>query len=245
MNDVSLSFLLKILKQVWWIVLSITLVVMIIVACLTHFFVPKKYSSSIEFYVININSGVDYTTTSYLGASAYLINDYVSIIKSNYMLDKICLDLKEDGFSDISPDTIRGMISSSSSDQSSVFKLSVSHTDKELAYKIASYIAEFAPDYVTKMARPATDPNELPTKCVEVLTPPVEDKVADSPNLPLYTLGGGVLAAIVVYVCFLVRSIIAATIVTEEDLRKISELPLLGVIPRWDSKALRSQEKGE
>ncbi len=250
MNEISFGFLIAIFKKNWWKILTVTLVFMILVASFTHFFIAKKYSSSMKFYVLNANETVDYTSVSILGASSYLINDYFEIINSDPLLDQVRSELEKKEIYIENNDDIRKMLKySTASSETSVFTLSVSHTDKALAYKIATVIADVAPEILTKIARDTSLEGDqsfnIDSSCIKLLTVPTEAKTHDSPNLPLYTLVGGVLAAIAAYGCFLIHSVLVSNITSEEDIKKMTELPLLGVIPRWDSKALRSQEKGE
>ena len=88
-HDISLGFLFKTLKRCWLIMVIVALVAAIIVGVAVSLFIPKKYSSSVEFYVVNTNTSYDYTTSSLLAASEYLINDYVKIIKSDAILELV------------------------------------------------------------------------------------------------------------------------------------------------------------
>lgn len=153
MNEFSIDLMLKILKKNWLKIALITLAVMLLAACFTQYFIPKKYSSSVEFYVVNINTDYDYTSSSLLSASSYLINDYVAIIKSEHILNPLCEKLVADGYTEITPEKIEKMISDSSKTNTSVFTLSVQSTDKTLAYKIADYIATTAPDVITDLTK--------------------------------------------------------------------------------------------
>ena len=155
-RDISLDFLLRIFKKTWWKIAIVALAVVILVATVTHFFIPKKYSSSIEFYVVNTNTNYDYTTSSLLSASAYLINDYVSIMKSDYMLDQFREDLVGQGYNAdvVTNDLLRSMIQSSSQSDTSVFTVTVVHTNPAFAYDVAQTIARLAPSGVTDIAKP-------------------------------------------------------------------------------------------
>jgi capsular polysaccharide biosynthesis protein len=165
MTEISLDFLFKVFKENWWKIMIFALVVMIIAASITHFLIPKKYSSKIEFYIVNVNTDSDYTSTSLLGAASYLVNDYVAIIKSDYMMDQVIERLKAEGFTEyngapLTNEMIRRMISHSSSSQTSAFTLKMTCTDRAFAHKVTSLIAEMAPEIVTKMAKPEDNTNE-------------------------------------------------------------------------------------
>ena len=94
-HDISLGFLFKTLKRCWIVMVIVALVAAIIVGVAVSLFIPKKYSSSVEFYVVNTNTSYDYTTSSLLAASEYLINDYVKIIKSDAILELVARRLDE------------------------------------------------------------------------------------------------------------------------------------------------------
>ena len=165
MTEISLDFLFKVFKSNWWKIMIFALVVMIIAASFTHFLIPKKYSSKIEFYIVNVNTDSDYTSTSLLGASSYLVNDYVTIIKSDYMLDQVVERLTAEGYTEyngapLTNEMLRKMISHSASTQTSAFTLKMTCTDPAFAHKATALIAEMAPEVVTKMAKPEDNTNE-------------------------------------------------------------------------------------
>ncbi len=248
MNEISLSLLWNILKKAWIVILAITLVVMIAAAAFTHYFIPKKYSSSVKCYVVNINTDYAYTTTNLLDASKYLINDYVAIIKSDRLLLPICEELSALGYTDITPASIRSerMISGGTDAvDTGVFTITVSHTNKDLAYDLAAIIAEKAPEMVTKIARPElnlkaeqkdepAEDEEIVLNCFEVLSFPTKAVGADSPSLISNTMIAGIAAAVVTYFVFFVYYLLKARITSEDDIKKAFNIPVIGRIPTWE-----------
>ena len=124
-------------------------------------FIPKNYSSSIDFYVVNTNTSYDYTTSALLAASSYLINDYIEIIRSNRILDLVAEELNKSRPEDkhITADNLRAMISASSNN-TSVFTIKVTHTDPKFACEVANAIMQIAPKEVTEVAKPDRLTNE-------------------------------------------------------------------------------------
>ena len=153
MKELNFSFLLTVFKKHWWKIVAITLLVMILAACVTQFFIPKKYSSSVKFYVVNINTDLDYTNATYVAASEYLVNDYIEIIHGDTLMTNVANVLKSEGYK-ISADSLRSMIKCDSKAETSVFTVSVSHTDKKLAYRTAQLLEKLAPPIVTEIAKP-------------------------------------------------------------------------------------------
>ena len=153
-NEISLGFFWKCLKKCWILMIVLAIVAGIVAGIITSF-IPKKYSSSVDFYVINTNTSYDYTTTALLSASAYLINDYIEIIKSEAVLTDVANDINADRAENnkITVKQLKSMVSASSN-ETSVFTIRVTHTDKELAYEVAKSIEEIAPSKVTDIAKP-------------------------------------------------------------------------------------------
>ena len=153
-REISFSFLLKILKKTWWKIAIFALVVMVLVASYTHFLVPKKYASSVEFYILNINASQDNTNIQLLDAAAQLANDYMDIITSEYMLAMVMTEMEAKGYQNVTIDSLQQMIQYSTKAESSVFTLTVVHTNPQIAYDVACIITDIAPEAVTAMAKP-------------------------------------------------------------------------------------------
>ena len=138
------------------------IVVALGVGAFISFFVPKKYSSTVDFYVINTNTSYDYTTQALLSASEYLIRDYVKLIKSDEVLEAIAEEINKDlpENEQIKIKDLRSMISASTEEGTSVFTIKVTHTDPEFAARVANEIMLKAPKAVTKIAKPDRLTNE-------------------------------------------------------------------------------------
>lgn len=291
-HEISFPVLLKTLKKCWWKVVIIAVCAMILMAAFTICFIPKKYSSSMEIYIINSNTAYDYTTSSLLTANTYLINDYIAIIQGDEMLTRVCNELKAEApkytdsnnqpllseaqikvIENLQPKHIRPMIKSSAASESSIFKLSVANTDPDLAYVIAHKIAEVAPEEVTNVAKSKINERASMAEdiynamdyfndkkhnenseiseddilkylesyniglnrqdCIDIIINPKFPTTHDSPNVPVYTILAGIAAAVIAYVVFLLMNLSKSVIITEEDVRKNLNYPLIGIIPHW------------
>ncbi|MBQ8849088.1 MAG: hypothetical protein IJ011_01990 [Clostridia bacterium] len=154
-HDINLGFFWKALKKCWILMIAVAVVAALFVGIFVNF-IPKKYSSSVEFYVVNTNTSYDYTTSALLAASSYLINDYVELIKSDVILNDVADAINEGRpeKSQVTPNQLRGMISASSSDNTSLFTITVTSTNPEFAYEVAKTIEQIAPQAVTDIAKP-------------------------------------------------------------------------------------------
>jgi len=138
------------------------LTVAIAVAVLVGAFVPEKYSSSVEFYVVNTNTNYDYTTSALLSASEYLINDYIKLIKSDTILKAVADEANKDLSENlkVKPKEIKSMISSSSEENTSLFTIKITHTEPKVAKAVAEAIKDITPALVTEIAKPKRLTNE-------------------------------------------------------------------------------------
>ncbi len=258
-KEISLSFLLKVLKSAWWKILIITVVVALAVAAFTEFVIPKKYQSSVEFYILNASIGSEYTNTSLLSSAEYLANDYIRIINSDQVIGVVQERLKANGV-EKSPGEIRSMLSSSISQSTSTFTITVTSKDDNgnLANYIASVIEKEAPDIMREITKPIYRSNyykqvvgkdnngntvynyepleKTDLECVIPLRSATNPNgVHSSPSLVTYTLLGALLAAFVSYILFLILKMSDTTVRSESNIKELIDpsVTIIGSIPHW------------
>ena len=85
--------------------------------------------------------------------------------------------------------------------------------------------------------------------CITPLRMPVENSSPVSPSVFRNSLIAAALSAVVMYVIFLLLYVFNTTVYTEEDVKAITNLPILGTIPSWQatttSSASQTQKKEE
>lgn len=266
-NEISLVLLFKVLKSSWWKILIITLAVVLVVAAVTEIAIDKKYSSSTEFYILNASATSEYTTSALLSAVEYLANDYIDIILGDRMVDQIIKDLTEKGCTGCTPQNIRKMISASTSAGSSIFNITVTHTDRNVAYYVSESIKNNAPDIIREISRPSYISNmyrkeitydehgnavekyvqitAADLECVVVIRSPELAITHVSPNIIFNTLVGGVLAAGLSYIIFLIRKIFDTTIRSEETAKELFDHPVVGNVPAWNVSNTAAEDKSQ
>lgn len=263
-KEISISLLLKVLKSAWWKILIITVTIAIAAAAFTTFFIPKKYSSSVRFFVINISVENDYTTNALVDAAPKLAKDYIEIIKGDKMLNKVIEELKSENgerqYSDderLTPAYIRSLISGSTTD-GSAFNITVTSTDAEFAYDVAVEIQEHAPEIVKETARPLSDENFYywedkdgdnkrdDNEYISITAHPDyqlidpslrESKLSAtpvSPDVKSNTLIAAVGAAVISYALFFVIKLFDTVIRGEDSAKALVGLPIIGKIPTWE-----------
>ena len=265
-KEINISLLFKVLKSVWWKILIITAAVAIAVAAFTAIAIDKKYAASTKFYVINTSSTSEYTTTALLSASEYLANDYIEIIKGDEMMTMVQKKLEsnqqlaEAGYTSFSPANIRGMISASTSSDSSTFTITATHTDYDVAYAVCKALESpealeiikdsVRPDYSSNMYQfkdnndsiqnweDFTPISKSDLECLKVLRSPADPSTNPSPVSPdvvSYTLLASIITAVIAYVIFLIIKLSDTVIRGEESAKELVNETVIGDIPTWSN----------
>jgi capsular polysaccharide biosynthesis protein len=189
----------------------------------TSAFVTPKYKSTITVYVKNtdVTTNVQGHTQSDVLASQALINTYIEMLKSDRILDIVAQELG----GDITAAQIRSMITTKVDTDTLLFKLSVSNADPELAARIANVIADIGPEEAASIAKGTSAET---VDYAKVATAPY------TPNKVKNTLLGAVIGALLVVIVVVLQVLLDNHINGEEDLRKLSDAPVLGVIPDYE-----------
>ena len=262
-KEISLSLLLKVLKSAWWKILIVTVVIALAVAAFTEFVIPKKYQSSIEFYILNTSTTSEYMTTSLLASAEYLASDYIKIINSDQVVGIIIDKLEAEGYQGVTPKKIRSMISSTKASDASTFTITVTSTNVDVAYIMANAIKDEAPEIIRSITRPSYSSNyyqkvkdpatgeeifekidESDLECVVPVRAPQLAATHSSPNVVTYTLIAALLAAFATYVLFLLLKLSDTTIRSESNFKELvgTSVTIIGTIPYWSANAVEKND---
>ena len=295
-REINLGFFWKCFKKCWIFILLAAMLAAAIAGVFAATVIPKKYSSSVNFYIKNSNADQGVVTSQAVDVSDQLINDYVELIKSDVVLEQLrdtYLVPHDTKAKDLSISALRSTITASSKERTSHFTLKVTHYDPQIAYEIACAIREVAPRAVTDIAKDSSKTTsayatniaatileikknpekyevqvqggenkevlssqieellrehnygiDISQPCFLSTNTPVLDKTADSPHVAKIATLSAVASAIIVYVIFFIIGLSEMNVTTEEDLRKHVKVPVIGIIPSWESsKQVNKQVK--
>ncbi len=212
------------LKKLWLIVLC-AFVFGALVLGYTVLFVTPQYEASVVMYVNNSASAKDteYISASDLATSQRLVLTYVNILKSDTVLSRV---VKEAGLN-LSPATVRNMMTSGSVDETELFEVVITSPNAEMSARIANAIAEVAPDAISDILEGSS------AKIVDYAKVPTGRA---SPSFVRNTLLGVALGVVVAVIIIVLQVLMDVRIQTEEDLAKISQVPVLGMIPDFTAQ---------
>lgn len=221
--DIDLQGLLLSYLRKWWLILICFVLGGAIAFGVTYHFVTPTYQARISIYVNNNKSHEDkeYLSSADLSAAQRLVNTYVSIAKSDRVLEKITENLN----GEYTVGQISRAISAKQLNGTEIFCIYVVHEDPAEAARIANTAAEVAPGEIASLIEGTSarviDTAKVPTSRY-------------SPNYSRITLLGAVLGVLVVLVLLTIHYLSDTRIKDENDLTDLYPLPVLGRIPNFD-----------
>lgn len=217
--ELDLRDIFKVLLKRAWMIVLCAVILATSVCVYTMNFVTPKYEASVTMYVNN-NTGKNSNNISSadLAVALRLVSTYVNIIQSNKVLEKV---IAETGMN-LSVGQVRGMISAEVVDETEMFRVRVATSNPQVSADIANAIAAVAPNEISEIIEGSS------AKVIDYARVPTS---RSSPNYVssamLGAVAGAVLAAAVIVLC----TVLDTRIKHEEDLKKICDVPVLGVIP--------------
>lgn len=220
--SIDLGKLFTMLKKRIVHILLATLILAVTAGCLTEFLIEPKYTTSCTMYVysntdrVSTNSSIG---SSELTASQQLVNTYIVVLESDYVLENVIKDLNLE----MSVSQLKDMISCSQINETEIFSVSVTSTDPALAADIANTIAKIAPDAIVQTIKAGG---------VSVIDYAKVPSSPSSPNLIKNIIIGALVGFVLSFAIFFVTELFDTTIRTDKDLEREFDIPILGDIPR-------------
>lgn len=222
MEEIDLKELMMILLHRIWLIIGATILAGALVFGFTRLFVKPQYTSSIKMYVNNSTSSKGNMSSADLSAAKSIVDTYITIIES----DTVLSDVISNAESDLTTSQLSQMISARSLNNTEVFQVNVTNPDPTDAYNLANSIADTAPDYLTEIVEGTA---------VKIIDRAKFNDIPVSPNYLQNTLIGMVLGFMLATGLVLLLSFMDTRIKSEQDLQKVSDLPVLGAISDFNN----------
>lgn len=229
--EIDLREFFRVLLKKFWIVALCAILVGTSVLVYTINFVTPQYEASVSIYVNN-NSGKDsaYISSADLAVALRLVATYVNIIQSDTVLDRV---IEETGLK-LTAKQVRGMISAEAMGETEMFKVTVTTPNAQMSADLANAIAAVAPEEISQIIEGSS------AKIIDFA------KVPDGKSAPSYTANGILgcfIGAMLAVVMILLQTLMDVRVKSEEDLAKICQIPVLGVIPQLSSDTKTTGKK--
>lgn len=185
----------------------------------SKYLITPEYESSIMMIVNTKQDNITTVTNDNIQSAKNLVSTYSIIIKSNTVLNQVIenLGLNEEY------DTLRHKVYVSAVDDTQVMRIAVRDEDSANATQIINEIASIAPDVIVDAVEAGS---------CKVISQVVTSDGQVTPNVMKNTVIATAIGFLVVMTAvILINAFRVKKIVTEDDLKKLTGLPILGVIP--------------
>lgn len=218
--EIDLQELLVAYLKKWWLIVLCGVVVAAGALVYTVALVTPMYQSSISVYVNNMRGtqGTEDLSKSNLDASRQLVNTYVTIAKSDRVLQKVAETLG----GDYTVKDLQEMFSAAQVGDTEIFELSVDSPDPEEAARVANTMAAVVPEEIASVIEGSS------ARVIDYA------KVPEDPYTPSYKkniLMGALIGCFLALAYLTVAYLLDVRIKDGEDLNKNFDLPVLGQIP--------------
>ena len=221
-NELGVSDILNIFRIRWLVILIVGVLVATVSFCYYNFFVAEQYRASAQLFADTRKESSDgkdtYINSAHITAAKELANTYTYVIKTNTILDTVIKELNLD----MSYSQLASKINISVVDETQVLRISVTDVDKMRALAIVTKIVEKAPDIINAKIDSG--------KLISIDAPTVTSAPV-SPNVPRNTLIGFVIGVFITFAFYIIRRLLDNKFRSAEDIHRILDMPLLGVIP--------------
>lgn len=199
------------------IVLLVTVLFAAVAFIYTELYIPRKYTSYTDLYVVNTMDSASTVSASDLSAAEKLASAYSKFLKSNTTLTAVSKRISNS----YSVKELTGMVDVSTDTETEILRISVTCESRNDAQKIADLVAEEGEKEITRIVKSGS---------VSVVDPATEAQMT-SPNVMKNTLVAGAAGFIVVVVILALISVLDKRIKTKEQLEELFEMDVIGVIP--------------
>jgi capsular polysaccharide biosynthesis protein len=187
----------------------------------TYYFIKPMYSSTSSIYVLTSSSaGGIGLSISDLQIGTSLTSDYIEMIQSPTVLDKVISNLGMGN--ELNYKTLKSLISINNPSDTRILNLTVKYGDPRVAKALVDELAEVSRDRISEIMD--TDkPNIFEDGKIEVA--PI------SPNVKRYTMIGGIIGLLLASAIIIITHLMDDTIHSAEDIEKYLNPNTLAAIP--------------
>ncbi len=228
----SIEKIIKLLRKNFLIMLAVALL------CSAAMYYYKKnntipvYTAYTELYV-NTVFKEDGTLSSGISAERNYVSTYIEMFKTVKYSNEVHGFLSEEDQQKITPNGIHNALAIGSKNETEIIYVRVYNTDRDLAHDIAKAVAQSAPKYLNK---------EFGVAAVKV----VEDARITGVSSVSYkksVIIGFVFGAVLVFFIAFIKDLYDYRLRNSSEIKERYNLPVLGTVPMFDSKASGAQDK--
>lgn len=214
---IEISQIFSALLRKWYLMVIACVLGAVIAFSYANFFVTPLYRAKSTMLVDLRTSTEEKLSYERVTIAEKYLQTFASIIKTNTVLEPVIekLDLQE------SPSSLASKITVAAVEDTLLIKITLDYPDKQKALEIVQTIDELAPKIIKERIAGG--------KILEIETPAVSAGPV-SPDIFKHTSVGIIIGLVISAGCIILAAIINNKVRSTEDLKRVLDLPILGVI---------------
>ncbi len=201
--------------------------------------VTPQFSSSAEFMVINTaTNGIN---SSYLQGTEMLAANYAKYASGNVFAEEVAKAYNQRYGTTLVDSYIKSRVTATPYGEDATFTVKISSSSAEEAYQLLRVYEELLPEKLSVLDDEAKgtvsggeEGSEQDFIFVVLTNRGYRASAPDSPNVKLNVFLGAFLAVIVVYIIFLLVTVLDKTVYHEETIKENFDIPVIGHVPSWE-----------
>ena len=231
--EIDLKDLFFELMNNWMMIGISTVLVALIMFCISKFILVPEYQSTSELYVLSKSTSITSLADIQMGTN--LTNDYIVVVKGRPVLEQVITNLGLDE----SYGSLKGRVAINNPSNSRILDITVTDKDPKRAKLIADEIAKVGSAFIAE--KMVQDPPTI-IQYGYVNNNPV------SPNVMTNTVLGAAVGAFLAMAIIIITYLMNDSIMTADDIERKLGLNVLGTLPleaeeEYDGRN-RSKKKG-
>ncbi len=219
MEELDLKSLIQMLLNRWWILVVSVLVFTLTAGIISFFILDPIYQANTTLYIVKKVEKEGDLAYNDLLISTQLVKDYRELAKSKLVANKVISEL---GLTNITAEQLSNKLNVTLKNETRVIQITVEDKDPVLASTLANKAAEVFREKVVEIMQvenvQVIDVAEIPAKPV---------KPNKQMNMAIAFVIGLMIGAGIIFMIEYFDN----TIKTSEDVKKYTDLPVLGTIP--------------
>lgn len=230
-HSISIQQLFVLLKRYLALILAAGVIGGMAVYGCCSFLVDPVYEASAKMIVNTRQDQTGNVTNDQITSAQKLVDTYAIIIRSQPVLGPVIQNLELQ----MRVEELAEKVSVTSVNETQVMSIAVQSTDPDQALQIVEQIVEICPQIIIDAVEAGS---------VKTVEPAYLKLQPVAPHTNLFTLMAALLSMVLVVFAVLLRALLDNTYRSETDLRNDLELPVLGVIPDYES-CIKQRKEGK
>ena len=200
-----------------WVMIGIsTVLVALIMFCVSKFILVPEYQSTSELYVLSTSTSITSLADIQLGTN--LTNDYIVVVKGRPVLESVIKNLDLD----MSYGQLNANVSINNPSNSRLLDITVTDTDPHRAKLIADEIAAVASAFIAE---------KMVQKPPTIIQYGYVNENPVSPNIAMNTVLGAAIGAFLAMAIVIISYLMNDTIMSADDIERKLGMNVLGTLP--------------